>query len=266
MLGLAVVLFLLIREFGESLVAPNPPVVKAARSVGSGSSEALLHVLLALLVVLIMARLLGGLFKRFHQPPVIGEVIAGIVLGPSLLGRLAPHLSEFLLPPKVAPYLGLIAQVGVILYMFLVGLELNTLLLHKRTHASVAVSHASIVLPFSLGAALALWLYPLVSNSNVTFTVFALFMGVSMSVTAFPVLARILTDRGMHTSRLGTVALACAAVDDATAWCLLAFVVSIVKAEPGRVLITVSLTGGYIAAMLLLVRPLVLRFVGWHEG
>ncbi len=265
MLGVTVGLFLLVRHVGEGLSAGEPAhPVKVGGGSYSGSSEALLHLLLALLVVLVLARLLGGLFKRFKQPPVIGEVIAGIALGPSLLGRVAPEIGEFLLPPKVAPFLGVISQVGVILYMFLVGLELNTLLLHKRTHASVAVSHASIVLPFSLGALLALWLYPRFSSNDVPFTVFALFMGVSMSVTAFPVLARILTDQRMHTSRMGTIALACAAVDDATAWCLLAFVVSIVKAEPGRVLMTVSLTGGYIAAMLVMVRPLVLRFVRWH--
>ncbi len=264
MLGGAVLVFLLIRHLGGLLSAPAAPA-RLARGGYSGASEALLHVLLALAVVLVVARLLGGLFKRFHQPPVIGEVIAGIMLGPSLLGRVAPEASQFLLPPNIAPFLGVIAQIGVILYMFIVGLELNTLLLHKRTHASVAVSHASIVLPFTLGSALALWLYPHYSNSSVSFTVFALFMGVAMSVTAFPVLARILTDQRMHQTRMGTIALACAAVDDATAWCLLAFVVSIVKAEPGRMVLTVSLTGGYIAAMLFLIRPLVLRFVRWHE-
>ncbi len=264
MLGVAVLIFLLVRHLGGTMTAPEAPP-PAARGAYSGASEALLHVLLALAVVLVVARLLGGLFKRFHQPPVIGEVIAGIMLGPSLLGRVAPDASQFLLPPNIAPFLGVIAQIGVILYMFIVGLELNTLLLHKRTHASVAVSHASIVLPFTLGSSLALWLYPRYSNSNVSFTVFALFMGVAMSVTAFPVLARILTDQRMHQTRMGTIALACAAVDDATAWCLLAFVVSVVQAEPGRILITVSLTGGYIAAMIFLIRPLVLRFVRWHE-
>jgi Kef-type K+ transport system membrane component KefB len=149
--------------------------------------------------------------------------------------------------------------------MFLVGLELNTLLIQQRTHASVAVSHASIVLPFTLGTLLALWLYPMLATRDVPFTVFALFMGVSMSVTAFPVLARILTDTGLHRSKMGSIALACAAVDDATAWCLLAFVVSVVKAEPGHALITMGLTASYIAVMLVLVRPLVLRFVRWHE-
>jgi Kef-type K+ transport system membrane component KefB len=220
----------------------------------------------SLLVVIVAARVLGMLFRRIHQPPVIGEVLAGIVLGPSLLGRVAPGASQWVLPDSVAPLLGVISQLGVILYMFLVGLELNTVLLRKRTHASITVSHASIVVPFTLGAILALGLYPRFSNDGVPFTVFALFMGVAMSVTAFPVLARILTDQGMQRTRLGTVALACAAVDDATAWCLLAFVVSLVNSEAGSVILTLALTGAYILAMIFLVRPLVLRFVHWHEA
>jgi Kef-type K+ transport system membrane component KefB len=128
--------------------------------------------------------------------------------------------------------------VGVILYMFLVGLDLDTKLLRQRTHTLVAISHASIIAPFLLGAALALWLYPLLSSRDVSFTVFALFMGVSMSVTAFPVLARILTDRQMHKTRLGTIALACAAVGDVTAWCLLALVVSMSEFGDWRSAIT----------------------------
>ena len=190
--------------------------------------DVLKHVLLAIAVVVAASRALGAVFRFFRQPPVIGEVVAGILLGPSLLGHVAPDLQAFLLPREVAPYLGVLAQVGVILFMFLVGLELDTRLLRKRSDAMVAISHASIVVPFVLGSTLALWLYPKLSSRDVSFTGFALFMGVSLSVTAFPVLARILTDRGLSRSRLGTMALACAAVDDATAWCLLAFVVSIV--------------------------------------
>ena len=122
----------------------------------------------------------------------------------------------------------MIAQLGVILYMFLVGLDLNGDLLRKRGHATVAVSHASIVLPFLLGALLAVGLYPRLSSANVPFTSFALFLGVAMAVTAFPVLARILTDRRMSRTELGVMALTCAAIDDVTAWCLLAFVVGVV--------------------------------------
>ena len=262
----AVGVFWLIRDYGAGLTAPDPAGpsnfgVKPPKA----AADALLHVLVALIVVIVAARLLGAVFRRLQQPAVIGEVVAGIMLGPSLLGRIAPEVSAYVLPPTVAPFLGVLSQVGVILYMFLVGLELNTTLLKTRTHASIAVSHASIVTPFLLGAALALYLYPRLSSSDVPFTVFALFMGVSMSVTAFPVLARILTDRKMQRSRMGTIALACAAVDDVTAWCLLAFVVSIAKAEPGRVLITVGLTGAYMVIMLVAVRPAVTWFVRWHD-
>jgi Kef-type K+ transport system membrane component KefB len=158
-----------------------------------------------------------------------------------------------------------VAQVGVILFMFLVGLELDTRLLKERSHSTLAISHASIVLPFLLGSGLALVLYPLLSTQQVGFTNFALFMGVSMSVTAFPVLARILTDRGMQRSKLGVVALACAAVDDATAWCLLAIVVGIVRARASDSLLTLALTLVYVTTMLAAVRPIVRRLVHRQE-
>ena len=187
------------------------------------------------------------------------------MLGPSLLGRVAPKVALYLLPGSVAPHLNVLAQVGVILFMFVVGIELDTDALSSRTRSSVAISHASIVAPFLLGASLALWLYPRVSSQDVPFTYFALFMGVSMSVTAFPVLARILTDRRLHRTRLGAMALACAAVDDVTAWCLLAFVVGIVHARPGGVLITLGLTAGYVAFMLTAGRWVVRKAVAWRD-
>src|SRR6185503_13101133 len=138
---------------------------------------------------------------------------------------------------------GIYAQLGVILYLFLVGLELDLgSVIRKSGHTTLAISHASIIVPFLLGGALALHLYPILSTRDVPFTVFALFLGVSMSVTAFPVLARILTDRRMHKGRLGTIALTCAAVDDVTAWCLLAFVVSVATSKTSSALITLGLT------------------------
>jgi Kef-type K+ transport system membrane component KefB len=213
-----------------------------------------MHILLAMVVVIVAARVVGAVFKKLNQPPVMGEVIAGILLGPSFFRLLAPTAASHLLPVSVAPYLAVISQVGVILYMFMVGLELDTDLLRQRTQASIAISHASIVIPFLLGAALSLWLYPLFSTRNVSFTVFALFVGVAMSVTAFPVLARILTDRGMQKSRMGSLALACAAVDDVTAWCLLALVVSIIHAQPGAVVLTVALTVTFVLLVLLVVK------------
>ena len=267
LIGSAIAGFYLFRHLGSDLVAPAP--AHGSDVFGKGDPklkfDVLVHVLLALAVIIVTARLLGALFAKLRQPPVIGEVLAGILLGPSLLGQVAPSVSGYLLPNSVAPFLSVLAQVGVILYMFLVGLELDTGLLRKRTHATVAVSHASIVLPFVLGCALALLLYPRLSSSDVPFTYFALFCGVAMSVTAFPVLARILTDRGVQTSHLGVTALACAAVDDVTAWCLLAFVVSVVKARAAGGLLTAGLTLGYIA-LIVSVRPLLLRFIQKYDS
>ncbi len=210
--------FYLVQWLGSNLRAP--PSQGSARFGEGGTGiqvDVLLHVLLALVVIILSARLLGVLFRFLGQPPVIGEVLAGILLGPSLLGRVAPGLSEFVLPPSVAPFLSVIAQVGIILYMFLVGIELDPAMLGRRTHSTVMISHASIIVPFLMGAVLALGLYPKFSSSDVPFYLFALFMGVSMSVTAFPVLARILTDRSIQKTPLGVMALTCAAVDDVTA-------------------------------------------------
>ncbi|MEP7010696.1 MAG: cation:proton antiporter [Acidobacteriota bacterium] len=262
MFGAAVGLFLWLAEQGGSLVAPAPAAgVPQFGGGGPAGINTLLHVLLALAVVLITARAVGALFRRLGQPPVIGEVIAGILLGPSLLGWLAPSAYEFLLPMSIAPHLGVLAQIGVILFMFLVGMELDTGTLRHGTHSTIAISHASIVVPFLLGSTFALWLYPRYSTSDVPFVVFALFLGVSLSVTAFPVLARILNDQNLHRTPLGTLALTCAAVDDVTAWCLLAFVVSVAKAQLGRAAVTVVLTLVFIAVVLLFARPLLLRLV-----
>ncbi len=260
----AVLLFFWIRASGGSLVAPTPAGgVRFGNDAAAapGAGELLLHLLLALATVLVTARALGALFRRFHQPPVVGEMVAGLLLGPSLLGAFAPGLSQALLPAGTLPYLGVLAQVGVVLFMFLVGLELDTSELRHGTHTTVAISHASIVVPFVLGAALALWLYPRLSTSDVPFTVFALFMGVSMSVTAFPVLARILTDRGLQKTPIGVLALTCAAIDDVTAWCLLAFVVGVVNAETSSATTTLLLAAAYLAAVVLVARPLMARLV-----
>ena len=261
----AIALFLLVRSAGSSLVAPAPALAGTTAVSAPAKADVLFHVLLALVVVIAAARVCGALCKLIHQPPVIGEVIAGILLGPSLLGQISPAAMTYLLPSSVAPFLSIIAQIGVILFMFLIGLELNTDQLRNRTHATVAISHASILVPFVLGSLLALWLYPKLSTSDVPFTVFALFLGVSLSVTAFPVLARILTDRGIHKTQMGIVALTCAAVDDVTAWCLLAFLIAVAKANVAGAFMTFALTGLYLGFMLLAARPLIIRAVRSQE-
>jgi Kef-type K+ transport system membrane component KefB len=247
--------FLLIRNLGHSLVPAG--TVEPLRSVQTGplaGGGTLMHVLIALIVVIVLARVLGLIFRKFNQPQVMGEVVAGILLGPSFFGWLAPWAASQVLSVSVAPYLAVISQIGIVLYMFLVGVELDTSLLRQRTQASIAISHASIVAPFLMGGALALWLYPRYATRGVPFTSFALFLGVAMSVTAFPVLARILTDRGMQTSRTGVLALGCAAVDDVTAWCLLGFVVAVAHAGVRNPLLMLAMTVAFILFVLLIVK------------
>jgi Kef-type K+ transport system membrane component KefB len=264
----AIAIFLAVRQYGETLVAPvpSPSAAVSPEQPAAPKANALAHILLALAAVVVVGRVLGRVFARIGQPPVIGEVLGGILLGPSLLGRVAPDVAAYVLPVTVAPYLSVVAQLGVIFYMFLVGLDLNLDPLRSRARATVATSHASILAPFVLGSLLALYLYPRVSTNDVPFSSFALFMGVAMSITAFPVLARILSDRGMTRSELGVIALACAAAGDVTAWCLLAFVVGVVQAEIGSALLVAVYTLGFIALMFLAVKPLVAKVVQRRGG
>jgi Kef-type K+ transport system membrane component KefB len=204
-----------------------------------------------------------------EQPAVIGEMIAGILLGPSCLGMLSPGAQAFVFPAASLGTLQLLSQIGVILFMFVVGIELDVQHLRQRAHAAVLVSHASIVVPFFLGVACSLLLYRTLAPAAISFRAFALFMGIAMSITAFPVLARILEERGLSTSSLGSMAIACAAVDDVTAWCLLAVVVALVQADGlSGALLTMGLTLLFIGVMLFLLKPQVGRLLGtevWSE-
>ncbi|MDF5709584.1 MAG: cation:proton antiporter [Nostoc sp. S4] len=186
-------------------------------------------VLVEILIVIGLSRLVGLGFRSIKQPLVIGEIVAGIMLGPSLFGLVAPHVAVTLFPPETIPFLNVLSQVGLIFFMFLIGLELNPKYLSGQLEVAVLTSHVSILVPFSLGTLLALVLYPLVSNASVSFTAFALFLGAAMSITAFPVLARIITESNLQGTRLGTLALTCAAVDDVTAWCLLAVAIAVAR-------------------------------------
>jgi Kef-type K+ transport system membrane component KefB len=259
----AVALFLIINEWGGTLVAPAvaQPLMRGAATTGR-TPDALAHIFGALTAVLVTGRLLGILFRDLGQPPVIGEVVAGILLGPSFLGHLWPTASAVVLPPSVAPFLGVIAELGIVLYMFLVGLALNPRVLRQHAYATVAISHASIIVPFLSGAMLALVLYPRLSSRDVTFTSFALFLGAAMSITAFLVLARILSDRRMRKTTLGVIALGCAATNDVAAWCLLALVVALDRVAVGATVPVLVLTAAFIAFMLLVARPVAARLLG----
>ena len=174
----------------------------------------LFKLILQIAVILAVCRIAGSVFRRFGQPRVVGEMFAGVLLGPSLLGWMAPGLSAYLFPPASLGFLNALSQIGVVVFMFLVGLGINPSELRRHGHAAVLTSHVSITAPFVLAAFLSLYLYPRLSDDSVAFTSFALFMGSAMSITAFPVLARILAERDLLGSRLGTIAIACAAVDD----------------------------------------------------
>lgn len=220
-----------------------------------------LAILLAQIVtIIIVARFFGWIFKKIGQPTVIGEIIAGIVLGPSLLGMYFPEFSATLFPVESLGNLKFLSQIGLILFMFVIGMELDLKVLKNKANEAVVISHASIVIPFALGIGLAYFVYNRFAPEGVKFLSFSLFMGIAMSITAFPVLARIVQERGLHKTKLGAIAITCAAADDITAWCLLAVVIAIVKAGTFvSSLYIIALAALYVIAMLLVVKPFLKR-------
>ncbi len=221
--------------------------------------ETLAVFFLAVAVVMLVARLFGWLAVKIAQPRVMGEVVAGIVLGPTLFGLLAPELQAALFPKDIIPAIGVVANLGLIFYMFLVGLEIDPSQLKGRIAQAAAISNASVALPMMLGIAVALPIYELV-GPDTKFVAFALFMGVAMSITAFPVLARILVERRMLKRPVGALTLACAAIDDVTAWFLIALATAVAVAGSGsEVVVTVALAIVFCLVMGFVVRPLLGR-------
>ncbi len=220
-----------------------------------------LAILLAQIIAIIfVARFFGWIFRKIGQPTVIGEMVAGIVLGPSLLGLYFPEYSNLLFPVESLGNLQFLSQIGLIFFMFVIGMELDLGALKNKANDAVVISHASIIIPFTLGTALAFFIYEQYAPPTVDFTSFALFLGIAMSITAFPVLARIVQERGIHKTYLGQVVITCAAADDITAWCLLAAVIAIVKAGSfGSSLYIILLAVAYVILMLKVVRPFLKR-------
>jgi len=256
------------------------PVVMDAPAAGAAEPAALERLrhplallLMQIVVVLAAARLCGHFIRRLGQPMVMGEILAGILLGPSLLGLVAPEAMAWLFPPSSLATLSLLSQVGVLLFMFVVGLEVDLSKQAAQVRGAIAVSHAGIVVPFLLGIGFAIVGFRGLAAPGVPFLAFGLFLGIAMSVTAFPVLARILKERQLLQTPLGQQAMSCAAIGDVLAWCLLAAVVAIAKARGlADTAWTFVLTAAFVALMVGVVRRPLERVVeryyvpGGREG
>lgn len=238
----------------------NAPLQGFLRELWHNFNHPLTLLILQIITILIFSRLIGFAFRKIGQPMVIGEIFAGIVLGPSVLGTLLPEVSAFLFPPSTLMNLQFLSQIGLMLFMFIIGMELDITVLRRRLSEAVLLSHSSIALSFFLGVGFSYFIYAGFAPQGVTFTAFALFVGIAMSIMAFPVLARILQERNLTRTPLGYLALTTAAVDDITAWCMLAVVIAIVKA--GTVLnasFTIGMVILYIVFMLKFLQPLLQR-------
>jgi Kef-type K+ transport system membrane component KefB len=243
--------------------APPGYAAHASAAAGAVAARPLAVLIVQLLVVLLATQAMGSLATLARQPAVVGEIAAGLLLGPSFLGQVSPDAYAALFPSSSLGTLQLLSQVGVILFMFSVGLDVDMNHLRHQAPTAIAVSHFSIVVPFILGVSASLALYPYYAPPGVPFHASALFMGIALSITAFPVLARVLEERGLSRTPLGTTAIACAAVDDVTAWSLLAVVVTLVSAGGATSklgLMAVALAV-FMGVMLLVVRPTLSRLL-----
>jgi len=244
--------------------ATNSSLVNSVKSsLSQNATSPLSRFFLQLFVIIAVCGVVGWLFTRCAQPAVVGEMMAGILLGPSLFGWLMPNVYHLVFAPSSLEPLRLFSQIGVCLFLFAVGMELEVSQLRRKAQTAIVVSHSSIVIPYFLGVTLALFLYRELAQPGASFVAFALFMGICMSITAFPVLVRILQDRGIFKTPLGSMATACAAVDDVTAWSILAFVVAIARATSvASAVVNVGLVLVFVGLMLFFLKPNLPRLLG----
>lgn len=225
-------------------------------SVVHNVAEPVGMLLMQIIAILLVSRIVGWFFIRIGQPTVIGEILAGILLGPSLLGYFYPETYQFLFNPGSLDNLYILSQVGLVLFMFVIGMELNIGMLRNKMGTTYVISHASIIIPYFMGMLFAYFVYEEFASSQTDFLSFALFIGISMSITAFPVLARIVQEKGLSKTHLGTVSIMAAAFNDVTAWCLLAAVIAIAKTGSFiSALYTIGYSLVYILAMFYIIRP-----------
>ncbi len=212
--------------------------------------------LMQILVILVASRVFSLLLTFLGQQSVIGEILAGIFLGPSVLKVISPDFFNFLFPTNSLGTLQFLSQIGLAFFMFIIGMELDLKIIRSKARDALFVSNVSIAIPFVLGVSLAYYLFDSYAPSGVGFLAFSLFIGISVSITAFPVLARILQERGMTKTPVGSMALICAATDDVSAWCILAAVIAIAKAGAiTNALFTIILAMLFVTIMLALVKP-----------
>ncbi len=251
----------------EATVHTLPAQKQLVAEITEAFSHPLAIFILQLTLIILVSQICGYLFKKIGQPAVMGEIAAGIFLGPSLMGSLLPAFSAFVFPAASLGNLQMLSQVGLILFMFVIGMELDTQTLKQKAGSAIFISFMSIIVPFILGIGLSWLLYTDYAPKGIPFYAFALFTGIALSITAFPVLARIIRERNLSGTRLGLIAITAAAAGDVAAWCILAFIVAIVKAgSVNSSLYTIIAAVVYVAIMLTGVKPLLKKLAGLHSG
>jgi Kef-type K+ transport system membrane component KefB len=268
---LLVSLIFIIIQAGKGLEVGNALLIVKDDEVRQQGWEAVLAAfksplpifILQLIVIIAVSQVCGFLFSKIGQPRVMGEIIAGIVLGPSLVGAIFPDFTAFVFPAASLVNLQMLSQIGLVLFMFVIGMELDLNLIKTRARAAVYISNASIIIPYLMGVALSYFLYKEYAPSHVPFYAFALFMGIAMSITAFPVLARVIKERQLTNTKLGTIAITCAAAGDITGWCILAFVIAIAKAGSlSSSVYTIICAVIYVLFMLFIAKSLLKKLAG----